>query len=382
LKILQIISVFNPKFGGEVNVCYNLSKQLSKNGHSVTILTTNYEFDTNFAQTLQEFGVEIIPCPTVINLGFFIYTPLIKSWLRDNVKNFEVIHMHTFRSYQNNCVSYYALKNNILYLVQAHGSVLPFFEKQNLKKFYDIVWGNQILNGATKVIALTKFEKEQYCIMGVQENKIEIIPNGIDLSQFSNLPAKGIFRSKYGIPKNEKIILFLGRIHKIKGIDLLVDAYSNLLKEIPDATLVIVGPDDNYLSIIDDQIQRKKLDKNPLFTGPLYNQDKLEAYVDADVFVLPSRYEMFGTTILEAWACETPVVVTTGCLLADIIRKAGYVTEFNSTELKNAIVILLSDELLRKKLGYTGKTIVKSDFDNRNVTQKIESLYQKIREGK
>lgn len=376
MKILQVIPFFAPKFGGSVASVFLLSKELAKRGHSITIITSDLDYDKNYAQNLEEIGVEIIPFHNIVNYGLFIYTPSIKTWLRDNVKNFDVIHMHTFRSYQFSLVTKYGNENNIPTILQARGSVLPFFEKQLLKKLYDVVWGNKILKNVSKVIAICKSEAEQYRTMGVPENKIVIIPNGLDLSQFSNLPAKGIFRSKYGIAENERIILFLGRIHKIKGIDLLIDAYSDLLKEIPNIRLVIAGPDDNYLSVINDQIQREKPDKIPLLLGPLYDQEKLAAYIDADVFVLPSRYETFPNTVLEAWACGTPVIVTKGCLISDIVEKAGYVSAFDVKELKSTIKLVLNDEKLRMILANSGLELVQNELNLISCVNKIERVYK------
>ena len=119
---------------------------------------------------------------------------------------------------------------------------------------YDVVWGKRILEHATKIIALNKMEAEQYKTMGVDESKIEIIPNGIDVSYYGDLPERGSFREKYRIKDNEKVILFLGRIHKIKGVDLLVDAFSEVIRDIDDVKLVIVGPDHGYLSLVEERI--------------------------------------------------------------------------------------------------------------------------------
>jgi len=251
-----------------------------------------------------------------------------------------------------------------------------------LKRLYDVVWGNKILKNASRVIALCEAEAEQYRTMGVPENKIVIIPNGLDLSQFLNLPEKGTFRSKYGISENEKIVLFLGRIHKIKGIDLLIDAYSDLLKELPNIRLVIAGPDDNYLSVIKKQIQREKLDKSPLLTGPLYGQEKLAAYIDADVFVLPSRYETFPNTLMEAWACGTPVIVTKRCLISDIVEKAGYVSAFDVKELKNTIKIVLNDEKQRMINVNAGLELIKNELNISSCLDQIEKVYKETIGGR
>ena len=152
MKILQVIAYFNPKFVGDVSVCYNLSKQLAKKGHEVTILTSDFGFDADYSKIIENQGVRVVCCKTVINWGLFIYSPSIQAFLKENIKDFDVIHMHNFRSFQNNCVAAFAVKEKIPYIIQAHGSVLPFCGKRRLKKLFDLVWGNRLLKNAARII--------------------------------------------------------------------------------------------------------------------------------------------------------------------------------------------------------------------------------------
>jgi glycosyltransferase involved in cell wall biosynthesis len=378
MKILQVISYYNPKFGGDVNVCFHLSKELVKRHHEVTILTTDFGFDSEYADELRAYDVTIIPIPCIANFGLFLFSPAIKSWLENNLKTFEIIHLHNYRSYQNAMVRAYAVKSGIPYILQAHGSVLPFFEKQNLKKIYDFVWGNNILRDASTVIALTQTEEEQYLKMGVPKNKIEIIPNGLDFTRFLHLPVKGEFRSKYNIPANAKMILFLGRIHRIKGIDLLLEAYIKLLKVLPECQLVIVGPDDNYLSTLENQIIKSGITKKPLITGPLFGDEKFSAFVDADVYVLPSHYETFSMGLLEAMYCGTPVIITNNITDFDWIdQHTGFICNRDSEDLKKCLYTILSDKKLRQSFGENGKIIVSERFNFQNVVQSVIDLYYK-----
>ena len=324
MKILHVIEFFAPSCGGSVSSTCNLSKELAKIGHEVTIITTDFKFDEEYIKSVEKEGVTVIPFHCVVNIGSFLISPCIKKWLKENIKNFNIIHMHNFRSYQNNAVYRYAKKNNIPYLLQARGSVLPFFEKQRLKKVYDLIWGYNILKNTSKVIALTKAEVEQYKKMGISEDKIVTIPNGLNLSLFDHLPEKGSFRDKYDITADTKIILYLGRLHKIKGIDLLIEAFSKVQKEVPLSKLVIVGPDEGCLQTLQKQVAALNVGRDILLTGPLYGKDKFAAYIDANVYVLSSIYEAFPNTVLEAWACGTPVIVTKGCCISDIVENAGY----------------------------------------------------------
>lgn len=379
MKILQVIAYFTPRKGGDVNVCYNLSKQLAMRGHEVTIATSDHEFDKEYADSIEQVGVKVIPFHCIADICAFLVTPSIRKWMKFNINDFDLIHMHNFRSYQNNIVHYYAMQHKVPYILQAHGSVLPHFAKIQLKKIYDLVWGYKILRYAAKAIALTSTEVNQYKEMGMDEEKIELIPNGIDLSEYKSLPERGQFRKRYNIKDNEKIVLFLGRIHKIKGLDLLVDAFADLLRDIKECKLVIVGPDDGYLPSLKKQTVDLEIENRVLFTGPLYGQDKLKAYVDTDVFVLPAVYDCFSVTLLESMACGTPIVTTNnGDKLDWIHNRTGIVVDYEKTQIKNALYKILTDDTLRKSFGEEGKRLVRETYNWDSIVEQITMLYRQL----
>ena len=374
MKILQVVQFFSAKHGGSAMVPYEMSKHIHDAGHDVTVLTTDFQMDNDFIDSLD--GVEVVPFHCQMNIGSLLISSSMKKYLKENINKFDIIHMHNFRTYQNIIVHRFAKKHKIPYVLQAHGSVLPFFQKQRLKNIFDLFFGHRILKDASKVVALTKTEADHYKNIGVDENKIEIVPNGIDLSEYENLPYKGIFRKKHGIKSNEKIVLYLGRIHRIKGLDLLVEAFSDLVNKMEGAKLVIAGPDDGFVSTLKTQIEDLKIGDRILFTGPLYGMNKLEAYVDADVYVLPSVYEIFGITLLEACACGTPVIVTDQCGISDIVEKVGCVVEYDKEQLRDVIFKVLNDDGLRQRFGEAGRRLVKEEFGWGKIIENMEKVYK------
>lgn len=375
MKILQVAQFFSPVHGGSAEVPYRLSKELAKRGHDVTIYASSYKSSQEYINSIPE--VEVCLFRSWLNYAKFHVTPGMIKRAKKEIKNFDIVHMHNYRTFQNIVVYYYVKKYKIPYVLQAHGSVLSFFQKQGLKKIFDLFFGYKILRDASKVIALTKTEAEQYKKMGVDEDKIEIVPNGIDLSEYENLPKREEFRKRYSIGDDEKIILYLGRIHKIKGIDLLVKAFADLTKDLDDIRLAIVGPDDGFLSALKMQIEDLKIGNRILLTGPLYGRDKLKAYVGADVYVLPSIYEIFGITVLEALACGTPVIVTDRCGIADTVNdKVGYVVEYDKDQLRDVISKVLSDEELRRRFGEEGRRLVREEFGWDKGVRKVEEIYE------
>ena len=390
MKILHVTNTFYPAwaYGGIAQVAYHLCKRLVKRGHDVTVFTTDVYNESSRIKYKDNpdivDGIKIYRFRNISNwLAWKRYpTPLsLVPIAKRKIKEFDVIHIHGSRSPIDVPIYHYAKKYNIPYILQAHGSLPRIVEKQKLKKLYDIFFGYKILRKASKVIALTSTEAEQYKKVGVDEDKIEIVPNGIDLSEYENLPQKGDFRSKYSIKDDEKIILYLGRMHAIKGIDLLVEVFSDLVEDLDNVKLVIVGPDDGFLSTLKRQIEDLKIDDKILLTGPLYERNKLEVYVDADVYVLPSVYDTFPVTVLEACTCGTPVIVTDRCGIADFVDgKVGYVVEYDKEQLRDAICKVLNEEKLRKQFGENGKKLVMEQFTWSKIVKQLENVYLNINE--
>ncbi|MDL2247067.1 glycosyltransferase, partial [Methanobrevibacter sp. OttesenSCG-928-K11] len=316
MKILHVVPSFAPCFqgGGVVNASYEIAKEQVKKGHDVTVYTTDncterLNFENNYNVDLD--GIKVYYFKNISNKfknTFTIDTPIkLPIFLKNEINNFDIIHIHEHRHSLAIITVKYALNNNIPYVIQAHGSVLPFFQKESLKNIFDKLWGFNILHNASKVFALTDIEKDQYLEMGVKEENIEIVPLGINLDDYSKLPDKKSFRLKYNIKEDEILLVFIGRIHKIKGLDLLIKTM-NLLKE-ENIKLAIVGSDYGFLDEVKTLVNDFSLEDKVIFTGPLFDKEKKEALISSDIFIMPSRYESFTTSGLEAMACGIPLVL-------------------------------------------------------------------------
>jgi glycosyltransferase involved in cell wall biosynthesis len=376
MKILQVVQFFSSVHGGSAMVPYYVSRELAKRGHEVTIFTSDYKLSQEWAKSLRQ--VKVYPFKTRLSWAKFYVTPSIMKHTKEGIKDFDLIHMHNYRSFQNLVVHHYAKKCGVPYVLQAHGSLPRIVAKKRLKWLYDVLFGYRLLRDASRVIALSRVEAEQYRRMGVPEEKIAIIPNGIDLSEYASLPPEGSFKKKFGIKEEEKIVLYLGRIHRIKGIDILVRAFADVVDTLDNVRLVIVGPDDGYLAELEALIKALKIENNMLISGPLYGRDKLEAYVDADVYVLPSRYETSPMTVLESVACGTPVVLTEDCGIAEYFRdKVGLVVNTDSSHLSEALFEILTNHKKQQIFRENCKTLI-GKFDISNSVSMLEKVYEEI----
>jgi glycosyltransferase involved in cell wall biosynthesis len=377
MKILQVIPYLNPKKGGDVNICCNYSKELVKRGHDVTILTTDFELDNDFSIELENHGIRVLPFRCCISIAYFFYSPSMRTWVRENLSNYELIHLHSYRSYQNNVIREYASRHSIPYVVQAHGSLCTFFQKKTLKEIYDRLWGSRILMGANQAIAITQTEASQYQSMHMDPRKITIIPNAIDIQSYGTLPKPGQFKQKYGIPPESKIIVYLGRIHSGKGLDLLVTAFKEVVETESDVKLVIMGPDDGYSKNIEDMSISMGLSNSVYFTGFTSEDEKKEGLVDADVFVTPSFWG-FPVTFIEAMFCETPIITTDRADKIEWIPDVGYITKYNSSDLAKAIITVLTNNDVRERFVKNCQPMVIDQFSLTAVVDKLESVYEDI----
>ena len=390
MKILHVAHFFIPclSAGGVVNASYQIASKQAEDNDVKVLSTDSCKERLKFPDGRYDVDVDGIMVDYFKNLSnrfkmaTMLDTPFSAPFrIRKEIKDYEIVHIHEHRQTLAIIASHFARKNNIPYIVQAHGSVLPFFQKEGLKNLFDKVFGFKILHNAACVLALTEVEKEQYLKMGVDEDKIEIVPLGINLEEYENLPDYGRFRSKFNISDDDKLILFVGRIHEIKGLDLLIDSFNDLidLNENKNIKLAIVGPDDGYLAELEDKIRAYSLDDNLIVTGPLYKEEKQEALVDCDLFVMPSKYESFTTSGLEAMACSKPLVLTKNNHIHDWVDgNCGLACDDDKDSLRSAIEKLLFDEDLSKTYGENGKRLIKEKYNWDMINKQILEIYEKL----
>lgn len=388
MKILHVAHFFYPclSAGGVVNASYQIARMQARD-NSVKVISSDackerLKFE-NGRYDVDVDGIKVDYFKNISNrfkLATMLDTPLGAIFrIKNQIRDFDVVHVHEHRQTLSIIACYFARRYGIPYVVQAHGSVLPFFQKEGLKNIFDKVFGFKILHGASKVFALTEVEKEQYLKMGVEEDRIEIVPLGINIEEYSDLPEEGIFREKFNISKDDKLIIFIGRVHEIKGLDLLIDAFKELADSEDDVKLAIVGPDDGYMDALNLRIAECDLSDKVIVTGPLYKREKQEALVDCDLFVMPSKYESFTTSGLEAMACGKPLVLTKNNHIHDWVDgSVGLACDDDKMSLKDAMAEVLFDEELSKKFGMNGRRLIQEKYNWDMINEQILNIYESI----
>lgn len=362
MRILQVFDLFTPHTNGTVKLLYELSKALLLRKHEVTIYCSDFKTDQGYIDSLE--GLKAYPFHTRFNLAGFRIMPDMIGGARRGLNGFDIIHLHSCRSFANVVTHHYARKYSVPYVLDSHGSAPRMTAgkkgpKWLLKWLFDIAFGYRLLRDASRVIAETEVGINEYRELGVKEDKIVLITPPLPVEEFANLPAHGLFRQKYDI-KAKHIVMFLGRINWIKGLDFLAESFYELARHRSDVILAIVGPDDGYKPTLDGLVGKLKLSDRVLFTGFLAGKDKLSALVDADVVVQTSRYEQGARAPLEAVLCGTPIIVSGNSGAGEYVRRidAGYLVEWgNKSDLVDKIQYVLDNPdqaavKTRKAKGY------------------------------
>jgi glycosyltransferase involved in cell wall biosynthesis len=387
MRILQVISHFPPaySFGGPPKVAYGISKELVRRGHEVTVFTTDAYDPTSRLQVEENpiwiDGIEVFHFRNYYYklVRYRITTALgMIPALSKSARRFDIVHSHEYRSSEAIMVHHFATKYRIPYVLQPHGQfpIIMRRERQQLKKIFDKIWGKNILRDASRLIAVSESEIEQFKEMGVPSEKSVVIPNGIDLELFNDLPQYGMFRTEHGL-QDKSIILFLGRLDKRKCIDFLIDAFNALVKEIDNVTLVIAGPDGGHKTELVKLVDSYGISDKVKFTG--YVDNTIEAYRDADLLVYPGFFEVFGLVPFEAILCDTPVIVTDDCGCGEWIKAldCGYLVRFGDVRgLTELMKRVLEDPTEIKRKTKTGKGYIEDRLNWRAVARTFEQLYE------
>ena len=385
MKVLQVVPGMSPKYGGPNTALTNMTRFLSEYGVETTLMTTNVDPDGRLKVPL---GMPIEQCGArmlyydVWPLGRYAFSSSLAKALFQTVHNYDVIHIHWLYNFSSLVAAIAAYKSQVPYVFQPNGSLDPNLMRRNsaVKKSYNALFGNYIIRHAAAIIFTSEAERRLAHLNGMPAMSY-VVPVGLDWAEYTNLPELGEFRKQFPDIGNRQVVLFLGRISRQKGLDILISAFRKVILEHPTAYLIIVGPDgEGYSREVNKMVVEFGLKSCVKFVGPLQGRAKLAAYVDSDVFVLPSYAENFGATVTEALACKRPVVISNRVNICDEIAsaQAGIVTECSADSVAKGIARVLEDQNLANRLGTSGYKLVQQRYTWDAALQQLIPIYSSI----
>ena len=396
MNVLHVLPYYAPAwaYGGVVRAVTDLTRAQAAAGHRVFVLTTDTLSPHARLQTLRETleGVQVWRVRNRSNRlrgALNLSSPRGMAAAAEHLireEGIAVVHCHELRTVENLLVTTVAQRLGVPTLVSPHGT-LPYHTGRSLvKQLWDRVFGARLLPRFDGVVALTAHEAEdarrlwRACGQTLSDEAVFVVPNGVRLVDFADLPPAEPFRARWGLGTGP-IALFLGRLHARKGVQLLIPAFADATRALPSARLLIVGPDEGMRATLETLARAHGVAERVRFTGLLTGADKLVALAAADVFALPAAGEGFSMAALEALACGLPVVLTPGCHFPEVAEAgAGLVVEREIGALSEALGALLSDRERRALMGRAARALVAERYTWERVVTQMTELYHRVKD--
>ena len=359
MRLLHVVPTYLPatRYGGPIFAVHGLCRALARRGHEVHVFTTNVDGG----------GVSDVPlnCPVEmdgVRVHYFAsqfrrlyYSGSMRKALRTFVPLCDVVHVHSVFLWPTTAAGRVAGRAGVPYAVSPRGMLVPELIRRKsrlAKSMWLRMVERQTLREAAFIHFTSQRELDDARQLDLPLPSPAIVPNGIDLPPLANAP------------RDERLLVFLGRINWKKGLDRLIEAMRRV-----DARLVIAGNDEeNYAATLPRA-------ENVEFVGVVSGEAKNALLARAAALVLPSLSENFGNVVLEAMAQATPVVVTPEVGLARDVEAAGAGVVTSAEGLAAALNALLADRAQREEMGRRGRALVEARFTWERVAAEMEEHY-------
>lgn len=406
MRILYVAHTYKPAYrggGGPILSIAAAAEGLVRKGHEVTLFTVNENdvdgvLDVPLHTPVIIEGVEVwyfpqisiwkqwLPFITYMSKSFgYLYSPAMAQALNHKVKEVDLVHTQIPFTHLTLAAGQAAFRHGVPLVYHQRGVLDP--ERLHFrawkKRLYIWLFELQLLRKASCLISLTEAETASYRALGAL-TRCEVIPNGINVDEYwQETPEDWL--GKLELAPDAQVILFLGRLHPIKGADRLVRAFLAIQERFPKAVLVCAGPDEfNIRGQLDRMITdgQESVRSRVLFPGMVTGELKKAMLARADLFCLPSDAEGFSMAVLEAMASRTAVLLSPGCHFDEVMAAgAGMVVSKDSEAIATALAELLSDSVRLRRMGDAALDLVQRLYSWDPLVDRLVSVYQQcIRE--
>jgi glycosyltransferase involved in cell wall biosynthesis len=356
---------------------------LAGRSHEVTVFTTDVLDGDQRARPLRETmdGVEVRRFPNLSNgLAWrrkkYLPRRLLRTLLAE-IETYDAVHATDARTFLTASTYLASRRRGVPLCLSAHGSLPGSSGLRGLvKRVYDTTLVRPMLERAALLLAQTEHEAELYRAGGGRPSSIRHLPLPLELEEVV-ADADGRLRRLAGLTQESRVLLFLGRIHPLKGLDVLCEALEPLLHRDPSLALVVVGRDDGQRGEIETRF-RSLLDRGSVrFVGPIYGDERFYAYAEADVFCLtPRHWEETSLASLEAAACGTPVVVTEQAEIPGLdAADGGRIVPLDPTAIRSAVAEVLDR---KDEMGVAARELVRRQHERDAVVGRLEGYLREV----
>lgn len=368
--------------------CKEIAEGQVKVGLDVTVITSKLDFPFGYLdkpneKPVFENGVRVIYCSVLFKPLVFSFE--LVRYIKSVVNESDLVHVHGLYRFPQSFACWYSRKIKKPYILSPHGSLDPVLfnkeERKLMRRLYQRFFEIENVRKSNKVHFTATDELEFANFLGVKKNGV-VIPNGIETSDFKKLPDKGFFKSTFEVKQKHFKILFLGRVAWKKGLDILLESMPSIIKKIPNVILIIAGPDnEGYKKALKDIINSLDIDSYVKFVGMLDREEVKKAYVDSDIFLLPSYSENYGITIIESLVCGCPVVISRNVNIHKEImdNNIGQVIDCDPKDISDAVIAYFNrpdDYKIKHRTNIRDYALQTYDWENS--IKKFANLYKEI----
>lgn len=358
MRILNVNATIDPVTGGGMaERTFQLSRFFAKQGVECALLTLDLGITHERSGKLAQVAVTALRC---VFPRYHVF-PLPEPRIDELVDWADVVNLTGHWTLLNAVVYRSAQRVGKPYVVCPAGALPVYGRSRLLKISYNWIVGSRIIRDAGACVAIAGNEIAQFAEYGVPAGNVTIIPNGIDPEEFAH-PDPGAFRARFGLP-HAPLILFMGRLNPIKGPDMLLQAFVDARLAHQGYHLVFAGSDGGLLDPLKAGAARAGVEENVHFIGHVGAPDKAGAYCASDLLVIPSRQEAMSIVVLEAGACDRPVLITDRCGFDEVERiGGGRVVPASSDGIKSGLLGLLNDAAGLPSMGQRLGEFVRRNF--------------------
>jgi len=324
MRILHVVAGLAQSGGGLSELVPMFAREAARQGHEVTLATVAREEEELSAATreAQAEGVRVVrfePCWP--NFLFFSWKMLLG--LRRMAEGVQVVHVHSNWTFPVWWACHCAQVSGTPFVITPHGCLDSVRLRHSAwKKRLAGLFDTYYLKRAAVIHATCEAEADgvkTYLGRPTRQPEIVVIPNGVDAEVFDGVADRAGFDQRFPACKGARVVLFMSRLHPLKGLDYLLEAWRRVAGDYPGWRLVIAGPDEKgYGERLKRKVQALGLESRVTFCGPAYGEEKVQVMQNAELFVLPTRSENFGIVVAEALACGVPVITTRGAPWAEL----------------------------------------------------------------
>jgi glycosyltransferase involved in cell wall biosynthesis len=298
-------------------------------------------------------------------------------------KDFDVIHIHSMWNLAVTFAAAAARKVRVPYILAPRGMLSDVCLRQSrhsMKRAYAWSYDRRTVEGARRLHFLNADEQKASQNSWFRYPESFLAPNGSELS--AGAIPRGLFHRRFPELEGRRMMLFLGRLHAIKGLDLQLEALAQLIAIHPDLIWLLVGPDDGEWSRLQALVSKAGLAENVKWVGPVMGDERFSALADADVVVQTSFYECQSMTVNEALAVGVPLVVTDSINYSEVQKSgAGYVVGRDSGELAKAIDVILQDPDKGEAMRIAGRRFATEELSWSKIASIVNGAYSDAVEG-